>query len=121
MENEPHKPSVSATDTSCHAESHGTAPAFNIVLGAEMMRPFAWFAGAVLAVNLLASVAAISIAIWAAVETSLFNANVQRQMHALDTDARLAAYWGERAEVAMTAKGVSVPPYPTRNPKEKHP
>lgn len=35
-----------------------------------------------------------------------------RHIDALDTDARLTAYWCERAEVAMTAGGIAVPPPP---------
>ncbi len=109
----------SATDLLAVAKASGTGPAFNVIIGADALRPFTWFAGAVLAINLLVAVAAVGIAIWSAVDVAVYNSNTQQQMHELDTDARLTSYWAERVEVKLDEMGAKPPPLPLLRKKTK--
>src|SRR6185369_15876196 len=90
-------PRSTAVDSIATAEAHGTGPAINIVLGSEAIKPFAWFAGAVLAVALLISIIAFGLTIY-----GLTTANeLSRKFDKVEREARLQAYWAQRAEVAM--------------------
>lgn len=117
MANDPQKPAVSVTDTACHAESHGTAPAFNIVLGYEALRPLAYFAGAILAVVLLVSLTALGVSIWAITSSSAWQwSQGQRMEDKIDeanTNLRQGWYWESQVYAELLARGIKAPLPPT--------
>lgn len=54
---------------SAAADASGNATSWNIVIGSDALKPFMWFAGAVLAVSLLISVVGLGISITGALRS----------------------------------------------------
>lgn len=105
-------------DRLMRAETKGSGQSVNIVLGSDALKPFAWFAGTVLAVALLISILSLAMSIY-----GLTTANdLSRKFDNLEREARLQAYWAQRAEVAMDKYGIAVPRAPQVSPrKDKQP
>lgn len=116
--------SATSIDNIFRAEAHGNAPAINIILGTEAIKPFAWFAGAVLAVSLLISLMALGVAIFIAGAAQTANAaaiaRAEDKVSEANVNMRQLWYWNQMAYAQMEAVGIHLAPPPkpvTINPK----
>ena len=85
-------------------QSGGPAQTLNLVLPSESIKPVVHL----LIVLLAALVITIPMSVWAIVMTEV---QIER-VNDLDRDARLQAYWSERAEIAAEKQGIKLPPLP---------
>ena len=116
------------SNTTNHADESARADNGGVVQITRFESPSVDKLANILLLVILAFIATVPLSIYAVVKVDLasqanrdaiasFKTSTDAQFKDLRTDARLAAYWGERAEVAMTARGIAVPPYPTRKVK----
>lgn len=92
--------------------------AINIILGSDALKPFAWFAGAVLAVALLISVAALGGSIYAVTAGNAQAAaavdRANEEVHEANVNLRWAWYWLDTDYAEQLANGGHPPPLPKR-------
>jgi len=92
--------------------------AINIILGSDALKPFAWFAGAVLAVALLISVAALGGSIYAVTAGNAQAAaavdRANEEVHEANVNLRWVWYWLDTDYAEQLANGGHPPPLPKR-------
>ena len=111
------KNSQSSVDQMAHATvTNGSA--INIILGSDALKPFAWFAGAVLAVTLLISVAALGGSIYAVTtgnaQAAAAVSGANEEVHEANVNLRWVWYWLDTDYAEQLANGGHPPPLPKR-------